>query len=350
MLEPRDYQQRIIEQALAAVDEGHRSILIESPTGSGKTIMAHLIAQALHRRYGWRSGWTAMRRHLLHQAEADNQRLIGFEPIRYFSLFEQNPPTDFEVLIEDEGHHAASDSSASVYAKVKPKLHLATTATPFRTDQLALCFSKVIRDAGLPQLIEAGYLSPYHQYIFDGPWTPDQLARLYLEQRRRWGQSVGYFLSLDECFRCARLLREGGVRCEVVHGHSEQDRQIDAFNRGEVDVLLNVQVLTEGFNSPALKTVFARPASKGPTIQMVGRALRRHRDKPHAQVVQNTASVWPFTRIADPAAKFRYTEGRWPILQDRTPRLHAAHGNTLSAMASLDVALPRYLKRKRRRR
>ncbi len=108
MLEHRDYQRRIIDRTLAAVDQGHRSILIEAACSAGKTVIAHVIAQRLYELFGWTAGWTAMRRHLLHQAAMENQRIIGFPHIRYFSTFDANPPTDIDVLIEDEGHHAAS--------------------------------------------------------------------------------------------------------------------------------------------------------------------------------------------------------------------------------------------------
>src|ERR1035437_3222718 len=101
LLQIRDYQGRIVDHAIKAVEDGHKSILIESPTGSGKSLMAHLVAQRLHEKYGWTAGWTAMRRHLLSQAKADNERLLGFKAIKYFSLFDKNPPTGIDVLIED---------------------------------------------------------------------------------------------------------------------------------------------------------------------------------------------------------------------------------------------------------
>ena len=52
MLEQRDYQTRIIDRTLAAVDQGHRSILIEAACSAGKTVMVHVIAQRLYERYG----------------------------------------------------------------------------------------------------------------------------------------------------------------------------------------------------------------------------------------------------------------------------------------------------------
>ena len=82
-VQPRSYQSRIIESAVqmfAGVKLGRddrmmpaaKSVLIESPTGSGKTVMGLATAALLQRSTGARVGWVAMRRNLLAQAEAEN--------------------------------------------------------------------------------------------------------------------------------------------------------------------------------------------------------------------------------------------------------------------------------------
>src|SRR3954447_15408319 len=79
-VEPRPYQARIVTKALDHFRRGLRSVLIESPTGSGKTVMGLLVARALQREFGTRVGWVAMRRYLLAQAAAENRdRGIGVE-------------------------------------------------------------------------------------------------------------------------------------------------------------------------------------------------------------------------------------------------------------------------------
>ena len=349
-LETRDYQARIVGNVLDAVQDGHKSVLLESPTGAGKTVMAHLVAQELYRKYGWKTGWTAMRRHLLGQAEVDNRRLLGFEHIKYFSMFDKNPPTDVDVLVLDEGHHSASETATSLFGMVKPKLFLAMTGTPFRSDRMKLCFSRTIRDAGTRALIDAGWLAPFHQYTFEEDWTPQTVADLYLREPERWGSSVIFFLTLAECFSCQRLLQSGGVRCAVVHGGSDQEMQIAAFNRGDVSVLLNVVVLTEGFNAPQLQTVFVRPGSKGPTVQMAGRALRKHPGKPFAQIVQNAKTKWPFTKIASAEEKFVLAGDQWRRREVVPERVKAACINTILTIPDINVQLPKYLTRKRQRR
>ena len=92
-VEPRPYQQRIIAKAAAAFcQKGLRSVLIESPTGSGKTVMGLLIARAVQEDLGLRIGWVAMRRNLLAQAAAENEaRGIGVEAT-FLSMFDKDPP------------------------------------------------------------------------------------------------------------------------------------------------------------------------------------------------------------------------------------------------------------------
>ena len=347
MIEVRDYQTRIVQRTLDSIRDGHRHVLIEAATGAGKTVMGHLVAKQLHELYGWRTGWTAMRTHLLHQAREDNQRLIGFQHIDYFSTFDATPPDAIDVLVDDEAQHSASETSADLYNKIKPKIVIGLSATPFRVDRMKLCFSTVIRDAGIRALIDGGWLAPFHHFTFPDQWTPENVAATYLRDRERWGKSVIFFLNLLQCFECAVLLAANGVRCEVVSGSSNQSAQIEAFEEGRVDVLLNVVVLTEGFNSPTLKTVFVRPGSKGPTMQMVGRALRRHPDKPFAQVVQNSATDWPFIKIASAERRFVYEGDDWRCREVVTERVDTAQVNAMLAVCSVDVKLPRHLLYKR---
>src|ERR1700688_4373450 len=88
-VQPRPYQQRIVAKAVNLFcDQGLRSILIDSPTGSGKTVMGLLIARAMQEQKGIRVGWVAMRRNLLAQAQAENEsRRIGVKA-EFISMFD----------------------------------------------------------------------------------------------------------------------------------------------------------------------------------------------------------------------------------------------------------------------
>src|SRR5258707_10947585 len=102
-VQPRPYQRRIVEKAADLFSrQGLRSILIDSPTGSGKTIMGLLVARALQEQMGLRAGWVAMRRYLLEQAREENEiRRLGVQAC-YLSMFDRDPPTALDLLVVDE--------------------------------------------------------------------------------------------------------------------------------------------------------------------------------------------------------------------------------------------------------
>ena len=171
--EPRLYQRRIIRKAIASFQGTARdakgvleplvsSILVESPTGSGKTIMGLAIARWMQQKLGMRVGWTAMRRNLLAQAAAENGRGFGVG-LKLISMFDKHPP-QVDLLIVDEAQHDGALSMANMHSIIKPKKILGLSATPYRTDRFKLCFEQSIRDAGIHALIQDGYLSPYHHY------------------------------------------------------------------------------------------------------------------------------------------------------------------------------------------
>ena len=356
-VEPRPYQNRIVHQTLqmfggtyrdasGAPVPAVRSVMIESPTGSGKTYMGLMIARALQQQTGAKIGWVAMRRNLLDQVRAENAR-HGFDvDLRTISMFDRDPPTDMDLLVADEGHHAAANSCVHLQNVIRPRWILGLTATPFRTDRVKLCFDAVVRDAGIHQLIQDGYLSPYEHYTIP-EWEPSQLADFYCADPERWGKSIVYFHSVEECVRLHAMLRARGIASDVVTGSTDRESQLAAFRAGKLRVLVNCMVLAEGFDDPSLRTVWVRPSGKGPTIQMAGRVLRPFGDT-IKQIVQCRQTRHPFTKTARPRRSFLWHGDQWRSLEIN-PRINLCHQNTRWAVARTPVELPKFLQRKRTR-
>jgi superfamily II DNA or RNA helicase len=340
-VQPRPYQQRIVRRAVSLFrEQGLRSILIDSPTGSGKTVMGLLTARAMQE-VGVRVGWVAMRRNLLTQAEAENtHRCIGVKAA-FISMFDRDPPKDLDLLVVDEAQHDAAQSMAHLHQVIRPRYILGLSATPFRADRVKLCFDSVIKDAGIATLIQDGYLSPYHHYTLPRH-TPRDVVAAYLRDRQRWGKTLFYFHTLEQCAEADRLLREAGVRSDVVSGSSNRDAQLAAFRDGRLDVLSNCMVLSEGFDCPELKTVFCRPSCKGITVQMAGRVLRKHPDFPFKQIVQCQKTRWPFVRTATPAVLYTWTGDEWRSLQVN-PHFSQINGRMLQTLARTETQLPAWL-------
>ncbi len=303
--EVRDYQVRTCEKALNVLTGPNpvNSVLIDSPTGSGKTVIGLALA-----RYGLslgkRIGWVAMRRNLLRQAADMNARFgFGLDGMHLISMFDRNPSKDIDWMISDECQHDATSTMAHVHAVSRPEKVIGLSATPFRTDRAKLAFDRVIKVVGIQELIEAGHLSQYDHFTIP-TWTPDEVVRCYLRDPEGWGQSVMFFLTMEECRRTESLLRAAGVRCELVWGGSDREAQIDALRSGEAQVAISMSLLAEGLDVEELTTVFVRPSKKGPTLQMAGRVLRPLDGHPVKQIVQCAATRYPFVRAARPRASF----------------------------------------------
>jgi superfamily II DNA or RNA helicase len=341
-VQPRPYQRRVIGRTVELfAKQDLRSILIESPTGSGKTVMGLLVARAMQEQLGIRVGWVAMRRYLLDQASSENARLGINVRAEFVSMFDRNPPTKLDLLVIDEAQHDAAQSMAVLHQAIQPRYILGLSATPYRADKVKLCFDSVIKDAGIHSLIQDGYLSPFDHYTLPN-WSPKAFVEAYLRDRERWGRSIVYFHTLEQCRQADALLRAAGIRSEVVDASSDRDAQLDAFKAGKLDVISNCMMLAEGFDCPELRTVFCRPSAKGLTIQMAGRVLRLHPNEPIKQVVQCQATKWPFTRTATPRTQYVWSQGEWRSLQ-ANPLINKVSMRVMKALARTEVELPKFV-------
>lgn len=348
-IEPRPYQRRITTKAVqmflgeycnrrGELEPEANSVMVESPTGSGKTVMGLIVARYLQRRYGYSVGWVAMRRNLLAQAEAENRQRGFHVDMKMISMFDKNPPP-VDVLVVDEAQHDAAMSMANLHCAVRPKKVLGLTATPFRTDRIKLCFDQVIRDAGIHQLIQDGYLSRYHHYTIP-QYSPSSVAEFFLREPARWGKSLVFFHRHSQCYECRDLLAAHGIVVEVVTAKTKREKQLADFAAGRVDVLINMSILTEGFDCPELKTVFCRPSGKSCTIQMGGRAFRKHPDVPIKQIVQCKKTPHPMLKTAMADEQYVWADDGWRALT-LNREIEAITAAARQMIAQTNVALPK---------
>ena len=306
--EERPYQREAVDKSLALFGSGAESVLIESPVGSGKTVMGLLIVQELQRRAPLRVNYVASRRHILDQMAKLNAEYFHCD-ITPVSVFANDPPPA-DLMILDEAHHEATQSCVRMYERTGNRLTLGLSATPMRTDRMRLSFQHNVHCCSIQRLIDLDVLSPYHAYKMP-EWNVDAVARIFLQQPEHWGKSLVFFSTIAECRRFQKRLAESGIPCEVVTGASNKDKQLELFINGELPVIANVSVLSEGFDLPELSSVFIRDASRLPTIQMGGRGLRRAPGKECCKIVQSEHSPFPFEKVARPAEGFRYYRDRW---------------------------------------
>lgn len=355
-IEPREYQQRIVGKAIhmfrglhvnrrETLDPIANSVMIESPTGSGKTVMGLLIAKFFQEQEGLSIGWVAMRRNLLKQTAEENLAQGFNVELKLISMFDKKPPP-VDMLIVDEAQHDAASSMANMHCKLKPKRILGLTATPFRTDRIKLCFDQIIKDAGIHRLIQDGYLSQFRHYTIP-EYTPETVAEHIASDLSRWGKTLVFFHQSRDCYRCCELLREQGVRVEVVTASTDRDRQLDDFEKGNLDVLINMNILTEGFDCPTLQTVFCRPSVKGCTIQMAGRVLRKCPAVAMKQIVQCSHTKHPFLKTALPAEQFAWMNSEWRSLKLNEQLVEISNRARL-VVSKTEVELPAIVSKHRR--
>lgn len=355
-IEPRAYQCRIVAKAIQMFRGGHintrgeldpaaNSIMIESPTGSGKTVMGLMVAKYLQQTAGLSVAWVAMRRNLLKQTAEENISRGFNVNLQLISMFDRSPP-EVDMLIVDEAQHDAATSMANIHCQLKPKKILGLTATPFRTDRIKLCFDQIIKDAGIHRLIQDGYLSAFRHFTIPD-YTPDAIASFIAREPDRWGKTLVFFHQTPDCFRCCDMLKGRGIRAEVVTSTTDRDRQIADFEQGRLQVLINMNILTEGFDCPSLQTVFCRPSGKGCTIQMAGRVLRKCPDAVVKQVVQCGQTKHPFQKTALPTEQFVWLNDDWRSLK-LNQRLVEISNQTRILVSRTNVQLPAIVAKHRR--
>jgi superfamily II DNA or RNA helicase len=321
MLVLRPYQVNLTEQARASLRGGCRRLLIQSATGSGKTVLiANLLARAAAK--GKRSWFCVHRKELLDQAvqtfvdAADIHTGIvaaGYPmdpsaPVQVCSvgslkkrLSKLQPP---DLIVFDECHHVPSASWSSI-AQAVPKAHqIGLTATPQRLDGkgLGAFFDALILGPSVADLIAQGYLSPYRLFA---PGTVDtsQIHRVAgdfnkaevatamsastvvgdavdtYRKHAEAGRALVFVWSLKASRALAAAFTDAGITAAHVDGETPKDerkRAMDAFRAGDLRVICNVDLFGEGLDVPAVDAVFLlRPTeSLGLYLQQCGRGLR----------------------------------------------------------------------------
>lgn len=301
MIALRDYQHRAIASIRQAAAQGARSILAVSPTGSGKTTIAsEIVRRAVER--GSRVLWLAHRAELVEQAY-DRLALFGLEagvvsasptrPVNPFrpvqvamvqTLLARGSRPEADVIIWDEAHHAPSDEWSSLARDYAAARLVGFTATPERSDGRGLgnVYQRLVVVAQVRELVEQGHLVPTDIRRPGQRLRPGQIAQRPCDAYSRIAtgrRAIVFSPSVMAANLHADEFRAAGFAAEVVHGNTsagERAAVLERFRAGELRVLINVYVLTEGFDAPETDCVIlARGCgTAGTYLQMVGRGLR----------------------------------------------------------------------------
>lgn len=285
----RAYQLEAIDRARAAINGGAQSALIVMPTGCGKTRTA-VEACIGHVKLGGIPMFVAPRRELIAQASAALEER-GLEPghdvfVRTIQELSQPgaeiPPASMVVL--DEARHYVADAWSRLRAARPDAIYLGLDATPERGDGRGLggMFDTLIEAITVKDAVAQGFLVPCDVKRPAHALGPGELAQNPVEayeQHARGKSAVLFAASVELAQEYAAALTNGGTRAEAVWGDmpsSLRDRVLHYYSRGEVRVLCNVHLLTEGWDAPRTEAVIlAGPiGTTGGYLQRVGRGMR----------------------------------------------------------------------------
>ena len=236
-----------------------------------------------------------------------------------------------DLLVIDEAHHAVADSYRRIIdrtLKLNPAARIfGVTATPNRGDKQGLreVFDNVADQIRIAELIASGHLVKPRTFVID-VGVQDALRKVrrvaadfdmgevdaimnkspvidsvieYWKEKAGDRQTVVFCSTVDHARNVADAFRAAGVSAALVHGDmgdTERKATLAAYDKGEIQVIANVAVLTEGWDHPPTScVVLLRPSSyKSTMIQMVGRGLRTVNPEEYPGVVKSDCVILDF--------------------------------------------------------
>lgn len=325
----RKRQREFVEKSVTALKE-HGNTLGIAPTGAGKTLMFSAVVSEL-------LGANNKALILAHRDELTSQnqeKFLRINPRISTSVFDAKTKSFagqavfvmvqtlsrkenlslipvIDILAIDEGHHSVSPSYRNIIGKIKEKnpsvLIYGVTATPNRGDKKDLgdIFSNVADQIKISELVASGHLVRPRTYIIDvgtqselknvkktaGDFDMSAVEKIMNklpiteEVFAKWQELAGNRKTVIFCSTVvhaksvAGVFNTHGIKTVFVSGDLSESERKDAlseFEQGDAQVIVNVAVLTEGWDyQPTSCVVLLRPSSfKSTMIQMIGRGLR----------------------------------------------------------------------------
>ena len=338
----RDYQIEICEKVNEAFGK-HRSVMMQMPTGTGKTVvLASLVKQYLYRDADCAVLIVAHRIELIEQTGAflshfgiDYGVIAGgkwptvFKRVMVASVQTLSKNLDIDLapslVVIDEAHHALAKTYQMLWTAWPEAKFLGLTATPYRMsgEGFTDLFEVLVDSWSVKQFIADGWLSPYDYYSIrpdseeqqeidslkkrgaDGDFQMKELRekldvrpsieRLF-ESFERFAfdkKGIIYAIDIAHAEHIAEYYRLQGVNAVAISSKTpakERAEVIRTFKDGNrIQILVSVDLFSEGFDCPDVEFIqMARPTlSLAKYLQMVGRGLRPCKGKQCCMIIDN---------------------------------------------------------------
>jgi len=221
----------------------------------------------------------------------------------------------YQLVICDEAHTALGEKTSTAIRKLHEPIYVGMTATEeLIAKQVSDVFPASVDDLPLADAARRGLIAPLRDLrvppvaainsvpIVGGDFEERALADALDHEalnmaaatlyRERFGDTPGivYAAGVDHAYHLATAFRAAGLKAEAVSGRTPPAKLaqiLAAYERGEIDVLINAMLLAEGWNSPRATVVMhlAPTASKRVYQQRIGRIMRIHPRKEAGIVV-----------------------------------------------------------------
>ena len=333
-----DYQEDMkerIEKALRL----HRSVMAQMPTGTGKTYLLTAVIDSFVSNNPMEKVWiVAHRRELVSQIDDTVRKFHSFSAsntsslllsvkamsiqwlMRHYDEIEEEPG----MIVIDEAHHALAKTYKEMWERFPKAKFLGLTATPCRLNGKGFTdlFDVLVQSWSVPEFISKGRLATYDfvsiksdgmtQRLIDslqkrgadGDYQNKEMdmllnkkpsiERLYrsLEEFGKDRKGIVYAINISHAQKITKLYQENGVKAIAIDSKTpaaERQQDIEAFKKGDIQVLVNVDIFSEGFDCPDVEFVqLARPTlSLAKYLQMVGRGLRVAKGKKNCVIIDN---------------------------------------------------------------
>jgi len=355
MLTLHNFQQIMVQSTREALRKGIRRILLQAPTGAGKTVLTAFMTGNAAKR-GKTIWFVVHRRELIRQSSKTFDMVkiphgivsAGWDmnvrsPVQICSvqtlvkrLHRLSKP---DLLIIDESHHLPAKQFKTVYEWCPKATVIGLTATPRRLDGKGLAdyFDTMIQGPTVGELIQQGYLTPYRLFSVPGVQTEGMHHRggdfkreevvAALERSTVMGDAVAHYLkhangrrglvfeaSIERSERLAKSFRDAGIPAAHVDGNTDsmvRDMAMRDLASGALRIICNVDLFGEGVDVPAIEVVhLCRPTdSLTVYLQQVGRGLRLAPGKHDVLIFDHAGNVSRHGRPDDPR-EWELTAGR----------------------------------------
>lgn len=333
-----DYQEDMkerIEKALRL----HRSVMAQMPTGTGKTYLLTAVIDSFVNGNPMEKVWiVAHRRELVSQIDETVRKFHSYFAsntssllssvkamsiqwlMRHYDEIEEEPG----MIVIDEAHHALAKTYKEMWERFPNAKFLGLTATPCRLNGKGFTdlFDVLVQSWSVPEFISKERLATYDfvsiksdgvtQRLIDslqkrgadGDYQNKEMdmllnkkpsiERLYqsLEEFGKDRKGIVYAINISHAQKITKLYQEHGVKAIAIDSKTpavERQQDIEAFKKGDIQVLVNVDIFSEGFDCPDVEFVqLARPTlSLAKYLQMVGRGLRVAKGKKNCVIIDN---------------------------------------------------------------